>query len=400
MEHSSFRTEESSPLNRSAGELSASFEAKEVRAALIAINRLPRVGAAKVRSLERAYGSLLELPKHSPAEIAKRCKDLSEPMVVEILQAMASRWAEQEEARAKAKNVRILTWLDEAYPEDLRKLSSAPLCLYCVGDVSLLRQPQIAIIGTRAASLYGKEQAQRFAMRLASAGIHVTSGLAEGIDAAAHEGALLAGTSAPGKTIAVLGAALDEVYPASQKPLAIRIVRSGGLVISEYPFGRHADQKTFPQRNRIVAAMTKGTLVVETPTRGGTLITANYALEFQKSLYALPGRVDAHSFSGNLRLIRSGEARLVASPEHILDEFSALDLKEGRPEPIVVQPEIPLGLSPEETQIYKALGTDELSVDELTLRTGLSSVAVTVALVGLRFKRRVSDRPGGRVRRT
>jgi predicted Rossmann fold nucleotide-binding protein DprA/Smf involved in DNA uptake len=109
--------------------------------------------------------------------------------------------------------------------------------------------------------------------------------------------------------------------------------------------------------------------------------------------------VDVHSFSGNLRLIRNGEARLVASPEHILDEFSALDLKEGRPEPIVAQPEIPLGLSPEETQIYKALGMDELSVDELTARTGLSSVAVTVALVGLRFKRRVSDRPGGRVRR-
>ena len=396
-DHSQHNTTESSPLS-AAGGLSFS-DAARTRAALIAINRLPRVGAAKVRSLERAFGSLLALPEHTAAEIATRCKDLSEPMAMEVLQALSSNWAAEEEARAKATNVRILTWLDEAYPDSLRALPSAPLCLYCVGDVALLRQAQVAIIGTRAASLYGKEQAHRFAVRLASAGIHVTSGLAEGIDATAHEGALAAGAGAPGKTIAVLGAALDCVYPASQKPLAVRIVRSGGLVMSEYPFGRHADAKTFPQRNRIVAAMSKGTLVIETATKGGTLITANYALEFGRTLYALPGRVDAHSFAGNLRLIRNGDARLVTCPEDILDEFGALDLREGRPAATPAEPEIPAGLSPDEERLYRALSSDELTADELAAKTGLSSVAVMVALVGLRFKRRVQDRPGGRVRR-
>ncbi|MBQ9693193.1 MAG: DNA-processing protein DprA [Kiritimatiellae bacterium] len=389
---------ESSP---STGGLSIS-DATRLRAALIAINRLPRVGAAKVRSLERAFGSLLALPEYTPAEIAQQCKDLSLQMVIDVLQALSSGWAAEEEARAKATNVQILTWLDDLYPETLRALPSAPLCLYCVGNPQLLRQPQIAIIGTRAASLYGKEQAQRFAMRFAAAGMHVTSGLAEGIDSAAHEGALLAGEAAPGKTIAVLGAALDCVYPQSRKPLAIQIARSGGLVVSEYPFGRHADAKTFPQRNRIVAALTKGTLVIETATKGGTLITANYAQEFGRTLYALPGRVDVHSFSGNLRLIRNGDARLVTSPEEILDEFSSLDLQEGQPLP-ASKPDtdiLPPGLSPEEEQLYKALGNDELTVDDLIGRTGLTSVAVSVALVGLRFKRRIQDRPGGRVRRT
>ena len=380
------------------GGLSA-LEVAQLRAALIAINRVPDVGAAKVRSLERAFGSLLNLKDHKPECIALRCKDLSERQVLAVLQAMESDWAAREEARAAAKNVQILTWLDEAYPESLRQLSTAPLCLYCAGDVSLLKQAQIALIGTRAASSYGKDQAQRFALKLAAAGLHITSGLAHGIDAAAHEGAILAGKEAPGKTIAVLGAALDCIYPADQKPLAIKIVRSGGLVISEYPFGRHADAKTFPQRNRIVAALSKATLVIETASRGGTLITANYAITFNRTLYALPGRVDAHSFAGNLNLLRSGEARLVRCPEDILEDFSELDLREGRPKEESTTPEIPLGLTPDEEKIYVALGSDELTPDEITDRTGLTSAAICVALVGLRFKRRVADRPGGRVRR-
>jgi DNA processing protein len=388
----------SPPPSHATGGLSA-LDAASLRAALIAINRVPDVGAAKVRSLERAFGSLLNLKDHPPEYIAQRCKDLSARQVLAVLQAMESNWAAQEEARAAAKNVRILTWLDEAYPESLRQLSTAPLCLYCAGDISLLKQTQVALIGTRAASSYGKDQAQRFALKLAAAGLHITSGLAHGIDSAAHEGAILAGKEAPGKTIAVLGAALDCIYPADQKPLAIKIVRSGGLVISEYPFGRHADAKTFPQRNRIVAALAKATLVVETATRGGTLITANYAITFHRTLYALPGRVDAHSFAGNLNLLRSGEARLVRCPEDILEDFSELDLREGRPKTEIAEPEIPLGLTPDEEKIYVALGSDELTPDEIADRTHLTSAAICVALVGLRFKRRVADRPGGRVKR-
>lgn len=341
---------------------------------------------------------MTRLPEHRPADIHQHCKDLSERQIAEVLQVLCSDKAEREEAQAKACNVRILTWLDDDYPDSLRQIPSAPLCLYCAGDTALLKQAQIAIVGTRAASLYGREQAQRFGQRLAEAGMHVTSGLAHGIDTAAHEGALLAGDTAPGKTIAVLGAALDTIYPADQKPLAVRIVRAGGLVVSEYAFGRNADRKTFPQRNRIIAALAKGTLVVETAAEsGGTLITANYAQTFGRALYAIPGRVDVHSFSGNLKLLRDGDARLVRCPEDLLDEFGAFDFGEGRPAPASAEEVMPPGLTEEEQTLYQALGHDDCSVDELVERTGLSGAAVSVALVGLRLKRRVKDRHGGRI---
>ena len=191
------------------------------------------MGAAKVRSLERAFGALEEAVRATPAQIAELCKDIGPRLAEEIADALRSDFAEREEDRAARANVRILTWLDAAYPDTLRDLSSAPLCLYCAGEVALLRQTQVAIVGTRAASVYGAEQARRFAHRLAQAGIHVTSGLAEGIDSAAHEGALLAAAEGPGRTLAAVGAALDCPYPTRRTPLAPHIARSGALAPTE-----------------------------------------------------------------------------------------------------------------------------------------------------------------------
>ncbi len=312
--------------------------------------------------------------------------------------ALKSHWAEEEERRAASCGVKILTWDDDAYPDTLRKIDSPPLCLYCTGNLALLRQPQVAIIGTRRASVYGTEQAQRFAMRLAASGIHVLSGLAEGIDSAAHEGALLAGAQSPGKTIAVIGAALDCVYPASRKPLAREIVRSGGLVICEYPFGRHADRKTFPQRNRIVAALAKSILVIESPYNSGTMITVNYAKATGRPIYAIPGRCDWPGFAGNHHLLRSAEAQLVTSPEHILDTFSQLDLREGRHEVEEVSDE-PVGLSPEELKVYRAVDSDGTSLDTLCERTGLPMPTVMSITVALQMRRKLRPLPGGRVRK-
>lgn len=382
----------------SAAEAFSLSERAQERAALIAVNTLPGIGSEKVRTLRRLFGSLTALKDLSAEALAQKCGDFSARQLAEVVQVITSARAEQEERRAKASNVTLITLDDDAYPETLRAIPSAPLCLYCAGNTALLKQSQIAIIGTRAASLYGKEQAQRFAMRLAASGLHVTSGLAHGIDSAAHEGALLAGETAPGKTIAVLGAALDTIYPTDQKPLAVRIVRNGGLVVSEYPFGRHADKKTFPQRNRIVAALCDGVFVVETAAKGGTLITASYAQQFNKALYALPGRVDVHSFGGNLDLLRSGDARLVRCPEDILEAYDTFAF--CRETDTSAAPNaLPRGLTPEETTVYQALGNDECSADELALQTGLDCATIGVALVGLRFKRCVIDRPGGRIKR-
>ena len=364
----------------------------DARHALIALNRVPRVGAAKARSLERAFGSFAAAAEAGAETIAERCKDLGPALAAEVASALA---ALREEARAAACAVRILTWADADYPERLRAAPSPPLCLYCAGDVRLLSQRHVAIVGTRRASVYGAEQARRFALRLAAAGLHVLSGLAEGIDSAAHEGALLAGTEAPGRTLAVIGAALDCVYPASRKPLARDIVRAGGLVISEYPFGRHADAKTFPQRNRIVAALCEGLFVVESPTRSGTLITVEQAKALGRTLYALPGRADWPGFAGNHALLRSGEARLVTTPEHILEDFEGLPLVDD------VESEskgLPVGLSPEELKLWQAAGTEGASLDDLCARTGLPLPQVLDLTMGLQMRRKLRPLPGGLLR--
>ena len=377
--------------------MNAGADATLERRALIALNRVPRVGAAKARALQRAFGTLAEAAKAPPGRVAELCQELGPTLAEEVAQALRSDFAAREEARAEAANVRILTWLDDLYPDSLRALAAAPLCLYCAGDPRLLAQTQVALVGTRAASVYGAEQARRFARRLAEAGLHVTSGLAEGVDSAAHEGALLAG--GPGRTLAVVGTALDCLYPAGRKPLARDIARQGGLVVSEYPFGRHGDAKTFPQRNRLIAALSKAILVVETGARGGTLITVSFAQTFGRALYALPGRADWPGFAGNHRLIRDGDARLVTSPEHILEDFGELDLRPGRAGEEPAGDAAPPGLADDERRIWEALGPDELTLEELAARTGLPLPAVSANVIALQMHRRVRPLPGGLVRR-
>ncbi len=368
------------------------------RHALIAINRVAGFGAARARMLEDAFGSFAEVRNASASAVLQACKGISPQQAAQLVEVLHSDFAEREEERAAKASTTILTWVDEGYPESLRNASAQlpPPALYCVGDMALLRQTSVAIIGSRRASVYGAEQAQRFALRLAQAGIHVVSGLAEGIDSAAHEGAVMAKGSR-GKTIACIGAALDQVYPASRVPLAREIVRSGGLVVSEYPFGRHADAQTFPQRNRLIASLAKATLVIESPLRSGTLITVDYAHAYHRQVYVLPGRADQPSFAGNHKLLREDGGRLVTAPEQILDDFGELELREGYS--LAERPAVPLGLSPEEEQLYMALGAEELSLDELAQRTGMDMPTVMSTAIALQMRKRLAALPGGRVKR-
>ena len=367
------------------------------RCFLIALNRVPNVGMAKVRSLLRAYGSLAAAAAVSPEDIAADCKDIGPVLAQAIVSAFRNGMAEAELARARAGHFRLLTPDEPEWPQALQELESPPLCLYCLGDVSLLRQPAVAIIGTRRASVYGMEQARKFAQRLASADVQVLSGLAEGVDSAAHEGALLAPASAAGKTIAVIGAALDRVYPDSRKPLAQEIVARGGLLVSEYAFGRHADKQTFPQRNRIVAALSRQVLVAETAERGGTMITVGFARRLGRAIYAFPGRLDWPSFAGNHALIASGAARLALSPEQMLDALDGLFSKIAPNTP--GESVLPAGLSEDEAQIYEAVGTEGVSLDELCRKTGLPMPQVMTLTIGLQMRRRLRPLPGGLVRR-
>ena len=369
---------------------------------LIAVNRVPQVGAAKVESLRRVFGSLQAAAEADPAEIADLCKDLGPKLARQVVEAMRSDFAAEERERAKRSSTTILTAEDAAWPKAFKALASPPLCLYCVGNLALLEQTQVAIVGTRDASIYGTEQAKRFALGLAEAGVVVTSGLARGIDSAAHEGALEAGVvnaNRAGRTIAVIGAALDRLYPAPNKPLARRIVREGGLAISEYAFGRKADRQTFPARNRLVAALTRAVLVVETPKKGGTIITAEMAEALGHDILAVPGRLDWPSFAGNQVLIRDGRARLVTHPEEILERLGALSLAPAATPQTPAAPSGLEGLTELERKVVSAVPPDGISIDGLCAQTGLPIPDVTSTVIALQMRRKLRPLPGGLVAR-
>ena len=289
--------------------------------------------------------------------------------------------------------------------------TAPPLALYVAGSAAALAGRCVAMVGTRAPTEYGRSVATDFAYRLSLAGATVVSGLARGIDTCAAEGALVAGRP----TVAVIGSALDRLYPTENRPLARRIVAAGGAVVSEYPFGRAADRQTFPMRNRIVSGLCAGTLCVEAGATSGTLITAEHAMEQGRAVMAVPGRISDPTALGCLKLLRDG-ARLVQSPEDVLDELSAVPLPSppaaavrplpapaARPQPPPdrarppAQPSTPApALRPEERKILDALqSAGELSADGLVAATGLPAFRVGPLLIALEMKSLLRRDPGG-----
>lgn len=289
-------------------------------------------------------------------------------------------------------------------PHRLQEIADPPLVLYVAGEVAVLDTPAIALVGTRHPSMYGRETARRFAYQLAGAGYTITSGLAEGVDTEAHAGAL----KAKGRTIAVLGGALDCLYPKSNTTLAREIATQGGAVVSEYPFGRQPDRQTFPMRNRIVSGLSKGVLVVEAPMNSGTLITARQGMEQNRSVMAIPGRIDSAASQGCHALLKQG-ARLVTSPEEVIEEVQDLFvgksarisaglakplkkavLKEERPAPVLMA---------EERSVMANIEEGGTLIDVIIRKTELPAGRVNALLVSLQIKRLVKLMPGGSVMR-
>jgi DNA processing protein len=340
----------------------------------------------------------------TPAEKLMEIPGIGRDRALLLTQELKEVSADEELERASKTGVKLVTWVDEGYPSLLKEIADPPLVLYVAGDVETLNTPAIAIVGTRHPSMYGRETTQRFAYQLAVAGYTITSGLAEGVDTEAHAGAL----KAKGKTIAVLGGALDCLYPKSNTALAREIVTSGGAVISEYPFGRQPDRQTFPMRNRIVSGLSKGVLVVEAPVNSGTLITAGQGMEQNRSVMAIPGRIDSKASQGCHMLLKQG-ARLVTSPEEVIEEIQDLFIgksarissslaqplkkvvqQEERPAPILVA---------EERSVMANVDEGGTQVDVIIRKTGLPAGRVNALLVSLQIKRLVKLMPGGTVMR-
>lgn len=293
----------------------------------------------------------------------------------------------------------IVTWQDSAYPPLLKQIADPPLLLYVRGDVQLLSQPQLAIVGSRNASKTGRLIASDFAQYLASVGLVITSGLASGIDKAAHEGALAAlkadANQSSGTTIAVVATGLDRVYPATNRDLARQIAESGAM-ISEYPLGTKPMAYHFPQRNRIISGLSLGTLVVEAALKSGSLITARTALEQDREVFAVPGSIHNPQVKGCHQLIRQG-AKLVESGEDILEELSAIlqpQLKVSVQEPRVNQEQ---ALSDNTLMAY--LDFEPIGLDELVTLTGWSVAQLQSELLMLELQGELEALSAGRWRR-
>jgi len=297
---------------------------------------------------------------------------------------------EREEERLAALKGAFVTCIDDDYPRLLREIHDPPIGLYFLGGYRLADRC-VAIVGSRRCTLYGQATAKKLGSELARLGFCVVSGLARGIDTAAHEGALEAG----GRTAAIVGCGLDIIYPPENYDLYRRIAEAGA-VVSEFPFGRRADKQTFPIRNRVVAGLCEAIIVVETDASGGAMITAKFAADMGRQVFAVPGRIDQPSSRGCHQLIRDG-ATLLTSVDDVLEELNYLGGL--RPAPIADaagdRPE-PAGLSGEEAAIWECFrGGSVLTIDTLHALTGQAVQEVSAALMMLELKKLVRKRVDG-----
>jgi DNA processing protein len=289
----------------------------DARAAYIVLNQIEGIGPVRVRALCEALGSPEAVLTAAPAALAA-VRGVGPKVAEAIAARRGAREAAVEEDAAARLGARLVTPVDAEYPEALKSLYDPPLCLYVRGTLEQRDAQALAMVGTRRMTHYGAAQADRLAYQVAQAGFTVVSGLARGIDTVAHKAALKAG----GRTLAVLGGAVDRLYPPENRELAEEIAAHGAL-LSEFPLGREPDRTTFPYRNRVVSGLSKGVLVVEAGVDSGAMNTAEQALEQGRSVLAVPGRVDMDGARGPHRLIQNG-ARLVEDLADILKEFEFL----------------------------------------------------------------------------
>jgi DNA processing protein len=354
--------------------------------ACIALNMLPTVGPVRLRKLLEVFAE----PRRVLA--AKRSElRAAEGIGNEVADQIAN-WESIVNLAAELDRIRefgatVITQESPSYPKPLREIHAPPIVLYVWGELQERDHHAIGIIGARRTTHYGTESAKKLAYQLAYAGLTVISGLARGIDTAAHQGAL----AAKGRTIAVIGSGLSKLYPPENRGLAEKIRDGNGAIVSEFSMEIEPDRQTFPMRNRIIAGWSHGVLVVEAGLNSGALITASQALEQGRSVYAVPGHINAPSAFGSNRLIQQG-AKLVMDASDILDDLQIL-LPETKPSPEAAARTLP-ALSDEERRVYDAIESTETAIDDIGRKCELPSATVSSALLRLDLKRLVKQLPG------
>jgi len=351
--------------------------------AYIVLNMLEEVGPVRVRRLLDVFGCPEKILEASRSDLM-RVDGVGEEVSRSITEWRKQADLDAELARIEKAGVRVVTCEDSDYPKLLRETYDPPLALYVKGTLSERDAFSIGVVGSRRTSLYGQEMARRLAYQLARLGVTVVSGLARGIDTQAHKGAL----QAKGRTVAVIGCGIDVVYPAENKKLAEEIVEEGGALVTEFPFGVQPDRQTFPMRNRIISGWSLGVVVVEASLKSGALITAGFAGEQGRQVFAVPGRADSPLSKGANKLIKDG-AKLTEDVEDILGEFEYL-LPKSKEE----KREAAVQLSENESKVLEAIGEDEVVMDEIIQRSNLTTACVSATLLALEMKRLVRQLPG------
>jgi DNA processing protein len=348
-------------------------------ASWLQLSLTPGLGASTLRRLLSQFG----LPE---AVLARKRAELAPLVSAAALDALDSPRVADLASRAlewaAGADRWIVTLADQAYPRALLEIADPPSVLYAHGRVELLQQPSIAVVGSRNASAQGENNAEQFGRSLSNAGLTIVSGLALGIDTAAHRGGLAGAAS----TIAVLGTGIDIVYPSRNAELAVEISRRG-LLLSEFPLGTPAAAQNFPRRNRLISGLGRGCLVVEAALASGSLITARAAAEQGRDVFAIPGSIHSPLSKGCHALIKAG-AKLVESADDVLSEFSGFR-PSGYADAAQASSNAP------NSGLLAAMGHDPVDVDWLCARAGLSAEQVAAELLRLELDGRVAALPGG-----
>ncbi|HZJ37735.1 MAG TPA: DNA-processing protein DprA [Chthoniobacterales bacterium] len=354
--------------------------------ASIALNMLPTMGPVRLRRLLEVFETperVLSARRDALRAVEGIGNDVAEQIV---------HWENTVDLSAELERIRnfgatVITAESPLYPHQLREIHAPPIVLYVWGELSERDQHAIAVVGSRRTTHYGMESAKKLSYQLAYAGLTVISGLARGIDTAAHQGAL----AAKGRTIAVIGSGLSKLYPPENAALADKIRDGNGAIISEFSMEIEPDRQTFPMRNRIISGWSHGILVVEAGLNSGALITASQALEQGRSVYAVPGNINNPSAHGSNRLIQQG-ARLVMDANDLLDDLQIL-LPETKPSPAAAVRNLPV-LTADERSVYDAIETTETSIDDIATKSNLPNGTVSSTLLRLELKRLVKQLPG------
>ncbi len=353
---------------------------------LINLAAIPGIGATRIRALVAHFKSTENIFNASAKQLTA-VEGIEMKTAKCIKDYLDFEYGAQQLNKTKQAGIDIIDFWDERYPENLKRIYDPPAILFVKGILSKQDKYAISIVGTRLPSSYGKVIAEKFAKELAQKGLVIVSGLARGIDTIGHWAAVQSG----GRTIAVLGSGLDHIYPGENNKLAEKIVEQGAL-ISEFPMGTEPDAVNFPRRNRIISGLTLGTIVVEAGLKSGALLTANYALEQNREIFAVPGNINSPKSMGTNQIIKDG-AKLITDSNDVIVELGP-QLRHFLKQDESKSKELPEDLSEPEKMLLSKLSNEPIHIDKLANIIGKSTAETLSTLLPLEFKDLVKQLPG------